>query len=226
MSVLSKNRRDAGSKNKFRYCDRTASFSVVPCNYGYSVTLKGYDPVTDSLAVTDKDTTLNIALSPTKYEVTFVVTDGQDSLTGAQVIFAGDTLITNDSGSVVFNVIPGQYGYIVGKEGYDTLSGELTVAADTTLTLILTASTGIPDLQQAGIKVYPNPSSGRFVIEAAEPFIDAQLRLLDLKGNIVLLKTLNGIKRIQINLAGRAKGDYILQIRDKEHLFHRQIVIK
>ena len=204
-----------------------ASFSVVPGKYGYSVTLGGYDSVNDSVTVSDKDTTLNISLSPTKYEVSFVVTDGQDSLTGAQVIFAGDTLITNDSGSVVFNVIPGKYGYKVSKEGYENLSDSLTIdEADTTVTLVLTPSTGVEDLSRSAIKVYPNPSSGRFVIEAAEPFINAQLRLMDLKGNILLLKTLNGEKRTDINLEGWTKGVYILQILNKDYLINTRLIIK
>lgn len=66
------------------------------------------------------------------------------------------------------------------------------------------------------MKVYPNPSSGVFVVEfealRSEP---AQIKLLDLNGRVVHVEqtgVTNGLNQIQLNVQNLAAGNYLLQI--------------
>lgn len=115
-------------------------FLYEPGTYNYSVARDGYFTFTGSFVVVDDNLTIDIALTPVHYDVTFVVVD-QDSnpIDDAVIQFNG---VTGDPGEYVFTVYePGDYSYLISKDGYYTLNGIATVVdqditVDITLVLI------------------------------------------------------------------------------------------
>lgn len=62
------------------------------------------------------------------YTATFAVSDGAgEAVAGARVDVNGAKLVTDDAGSVVFNLRPGTYPVKVTKKGYTTVNSTITI---------------------------------------------------------------------------------------------------
>lgn len=112
-----------------------------------------------------------------------------------------------------WNNDPGVYTFTLDVVDEHGCSGKDTVVV--TLEDCNTSTSGVLGSDQ-NIKVYPNPSSGVFVIEfeasRSEP---AQIKLLDLNGRVVYIEqtgVTNGLNRIQVNVQNHATGNYLLQV--------------
>ncbi len=112
-----------------------------------------------------------------------------------------------------WNNDPGVYTFTLDVFDEHGCSGKDTVVV--TLEDCNTSTGGVLGSDQ-NIKVYPNPSSGVFVIEfeasRSEP---AQIKLLDLNGRVVHVEqtgVTNGLNQIQVNVQNLAAGNYLLQI--------------
>ncbi|MEM7162071.1 MAG: T9SS type A sorting domain-containing protein [Bacteroidota bacterium] len=76
-------------------------------------------------------------------------------------------------------------------------------------------------LLEKQIKIYPNPSTGIFTLQA--PFAIQQLRLLNAMGEEVhLFKS----GQNQIDLSYLSKGLYFLEIKTKKHIFKKKVVLE
>jgi hypothetical protein len=67
-----------------------------------------------------------------------------------------------------------------------------------------------------GLKAYPNPSAGNFTVTANENLTaDAQVTVLDLRGQPVYRGVLeaNGGRTLEVNLAGKQTGLYVVQVQ-------------
>ncbi len=67
-----------------------------------------------------------------------------------------------------------------------------------------------------GLKAYPNPSAGNFTVTANETLTaDAQVTVLDLRGQPVYRGVLeaNGGRTLEVNLAGKQTGLYVVQVQ-------------
>ncbi len=109
----------------------------------YSISATGYEDASGSLDVIDADVTENITLQPL-YTVTFLVDDGTNPVTGAQVTLSGfGTGTTNSSGEVTFTDVSIESGidYLVAATSYDLVNGTVDVIDnDVTESLSLNAS--------------------------------------------------------------------------------------
>ena len=107
------------------------SISLAPGDYPYTVSLNGYADYLDTVTVVDADTNVNIAMTQV-FNVKFTVTDGTDSLEGANVNINGTDLTTDTLGQASTLLVPGVYPYTVSLTGYDDYLDTLTVV-DTAL---------------------------------------------------------------------------------------------
>jgi hypothetical protein len=90
--------------------------------------------------------------------------------------------------------------------------------------LVVSEYTSITGMNEAGIKVYPNPTDGKLQIESGETRIK-QLTLTSLSGKEVIVKT-QVESHETIDLTGLATGVYILRIQSDGGLFTIKIIHK
>jgi len=97
--------------------------------------------------------------------------------------------------------------------------GDILLSSDTSLLSqnIDTLVSGIPsDPAGAYIEVYPNPSRGRFTIEIKADIGITDIHIYDLNGIPAAqsIRTI-GNGKYAFNITGKAKGIYILEVRNK-----------
>jgi len=96
-----------------------------------------------------------------------------------------------------------------------------------TITISFTDCTGLNDVDEDlfSIRIYPNPSSGKFVIESNETAVkDVQMSIMDANGKLIMNKEINnttGRFNEAIDLSTQAKGVYFIKIsnNDTEKVF-------
>ncbi|MBW8049631.1 MAG: T9SS type A sorting domain-containing protein [Cytophagales bacterium] len=96
----------------------------------------------------------------------------------------------------------------------------------------------IPNLQGlqnlTGLKIYPNPNTGEFIIEIKNPrgfqnLVGLEIKLLNTIGQVIYEEKLNKIKgtyQTKIDLSGYAKGIYTLTITSNEGVINKKIIIE
>ena len=73
--------------------------------------------------------------------------------------------------------------------------------------------------------VFPNPVSNAVqIIFAVAPENDVQIQVLDLKGTVILQKTMQGQALLEVSMQNVPQGFYILQVRDGSTLTSHKIV--
>ena len=83
------------------------------------------------------------------------------------------------------------------------------------------------ELAEGVLKIYPNPSDGKFTIYANNGDSPLQVRVYGIAGNMVLNQEYTG-KQIEMNLTGLNKGVYIIETVNKDTKVKRRgkIIIK
>lgn len=85
---------------------------------------------------------------------------------------------------------------------------------------------GIPENDQDGLRIYPNPAKSLFVIEAnATTYPVMEVRLTDPSGVTVLTQTCKGKERYSFDISGLSAGTYTLNIKSNDKNVSRKIVI-
>jgi outer membrane protease len=64
------------------------------------------------------------------------------------------------------------------------------------------------------VQLYPNPTSGKMVLNSIAPFDDALITILDLTGQIVCVKKHIFSNKVEFDLSQKAKGVYIVQLEE------------
>ena len=64
-------------------------------------------------------------------------------------------------------------------------------------------------------KCYPNPTTGILIIEIPENLTITRIKLIDISGKVIYENEYNTNVKIELNLASYKKGQYLLQIEDK-----------
>jgi PKD repeat protein len=102
------------------------------------------------------------------------------------------------------------------------IAGELTDTNRVT-DLITVGSTSVSDVNQAGLKVYPNPSSGTLNITMTEA-VSGTLEVTDLTGRMILRRELFNESHIRIEI--EEKGMYLLNIQSTKYKGIIKAIIK
>lgn len=88
-----------------------------------------------------------------------------------------------------------------------------------------TAISNAAFLNSRETKIVPNPSSGQFMIQLSEPLKDANYSVYDLSGKCVLTLPLNNEGNQVIDLTGRAKGIYFLEINVGNERISKKLIL-
>ncbi len=165
-----------------------------PGNYSYLISKDGYYTLNGIATVVDQDITVDITLVLITYTVTFNVVDAESNpITDAVVTFNGTAA---PAGSYVFaNLLPGTYGYEVGKEGYVAVTGDVTITnEDVTLPITLNL-VGVNTNTFANFSAYPNPFTNS--ISISNPAVVSRIVVANIIGQNVLDITTNGAGSIE-----------------------------
>ena len=120
-------------------------------NYTASISKTHYVTATETFEAT-KDETIEVVLEKTIYTISCTVNDGTDPVQGAVVTFTDSTDSTikytsgasGTAGGCTVKPVAGTYVVTAACEGYDAYTHEsnVTVSADSTLTISLTETQG------------------------------------------------------------------------------------
>jgi hypothetical protein len=105
--------------------------------YNYSVTAPHFDTQAQDDFLLEENTTINVTLQASSYQVTFLVVNSQGAaIADAVVTFDG---VANPQGQYTFeNVLPGEYAFDVTADHYNAHTGNLLVEADVQVEVTLT----------------------------------------------------------------------------------------
>lgn len=113
-----------------------ASVQVKPGTYHLTVSAEGYDPESgpiDVIAGDDNHIVAELTPIPAGASLSFTVMDGEsgDPISDANVVVDGQSAQTDATGSAAFELEAGTHRYLVTKDGYQDLSDDVDVVADT-----------------------------------------------------------------------------------------------
>ncbi len=110
-------------------------------------------------------------------------------------------------------------------------STTVTVTAEDGTTLLVytinfTVATGINDLSQLNIKVYPNPSSGKFKVELDRNNSNMKVEIVSIVGKVVFANEYTHEESIEIDVTSVPQGIYFVNITDGHAIATKRIVIE
>ena len=87
--------------------------------------------------------------------------------------------------------------------------------------------TGFQNPFSSGIKVFPNPSNGRFLIELSNTQGNVSAQLYSVEGKMVdeFVLSFGPTQRAELNLSGISAGSYLLTLTTQKGLYREKIVI-
>lgn len=110
-------------------------------NYDYTVSKVGYENATGTITVADADVTETVTMTPAVIkEYTFTAkNEAGDAVSPITVeVKLGDDIVTPKEGAVYELAEGATYTYTVTNEGYDPMTGSITIAADTSQSIEVT----------------------------------------------------------------------------------------
>ncbi|MEK6822516.1 MAG: carboxypeptidase regulatory-like domain-containing protein, partial [Nanoarchaeota archaeon] len=132
--------------------------------FNYAVSLAGYNPANGQATVAGVPITVNVPLTQgggvctVGHSVTFTVIDAKNAqpISGATVTLGSLVATTNAQGVVTFtNVCDGTYTYTVSANGFNTLTGTLTVAgSDLSVRVELGRVSGPPVAEEPDLGIF------------------------------------------------------------------------
>jgi len=168
--------------------------------------------------------TLNFALTPgTGYRLT---TNGTVNTTNFG--YVSPALKRSTSGITYPYTVPGYISMTNGWTGtttsasayyyfYDWQIGSpssVCVSERVPVTATITAVTGITEAEAAGLAyVYPNPATDNLTISLNKSITGkVQVSIVDLAGRTVAAQQFNANEKLEMNVAGLAKGTYMVKV--------------
>jgi len=105
-----------------------------------------------------------------------------------------------------------QRQYLCNNSPYAVTPGKLVVIKEEETSLVKQVST-----------LYPNPTTGQFVIGFTKPLNQAQITLVDAGGRVLLQRKVSG-SRVDFDASHFAAGVYQLQINDGGNIIVQKVV--
>ncbi|HLP32396.1 MAG TPA: T9SS type A sorting domain-containing protein [Bacteroidia bacterium] len=148
-------------------------------------------------------------------------------LQGRVIIFTFDNINLPDS----FRDEPGSHGFVsytvqpkpnlvhgteVLNTAYIYFDLNTPIITNTTLTRFVTQFTSVKELHVSGIKVYPNPFSGKAVVQTKMILEEPQIMLYDLQGRVISVQYPAGnTNSFEVEAGQLSSGTYMLKLTDK-----------
>jgi hypothetical protein len=226
-------------------CGGAETFANMPANASaYATrTWTGDNGVTWTATDARTDQTLNgraIAVRVGKVENTSVITGGIGTLTFSYArVFTNNSVIkvfVNNvqygADIVVSSTTPAVYSETINVAGNATIrienSGNRSVIDDITWTCFSDtarpAQTLSAPVKEEGVKLYPNPTDGKFNVTLPKGNESAQVEVFNTMGKLVLSKKVNANEPVDMSSAG--KGMYMVNVTAAGKTTTKNIVVK
>lgn len=204
-----------------------ASFKNVPVDreYEYSVNKPDFQSDTGRIYLR-RDTTVNLELDKPIADVEFVVSQENQSIENATVIFNRDSLLTDKKGTATFRdvKIDTTYAYKIKKPGFQMVEDSLYVKKDSSLSVEL-QPTGIRDQSKPdNIQVYPNPAKDKLLIKSQGEI--NFLAIYDIRGELMMAKRKRFERKFTVSVSSLDPGIYLLVLNGKNKISVRINIIK
>jgi len=184
----------------------------------YTISMAGYNSFQGNVIV-DSDEIVDISLTPatTSFNVTFVVKNQlNDVIENAVVELLGyGTINTDSEGKSIFTNVsltptPGLQ-YNVNFTNYFSLQGNVIIDGNETIDVQIQPIPSKIEEIAINLKIYPNPSSGKFTIENDfEEILGYQI--INQLGQVIQINNKSNSKTIEIDLSDYAKGLYFVKL--------------
>ncbi len=87
-------------------------------------------------------------------------------------------------------------------------------------------STGVAGISHPQIAIYPNPSSGTFVVDMQQPVSDATITITDISGKVLLVvHPQAGQQQVQVSLGNLASGTYMIKVEADGRQYRDKLVL-
>ena len=155
---------------------------------------------------------------------------------------ATNTITVAGSGTTVEILTGGESNFIAGhsiffKPGFHAyegsyMHGHITITGDycSTLPSIVTTPDSlytIPELNNDTdpiVNIYPNPTTGRFIIDFMGEVTTAEISIMNLQGNILVKKKCSSQLSEHVDMSNLTKGMYIIIIKTQEKIITKKII--
>jgi len=141
---------------------------------------------------------------------------------GAEISVAGKQAFTNDIGMAMIGLSNnlGEVEFAVSKEGYNTVNGMFDVAtADTVLVNLI--MTGINEVSEANVSIYPNPSKGDIVIESEKI---REISIMNISGQVMGRYLFSDDPKVNLNINDLEMGVYFISVKTAKGLCVKRVL--
>lgn len=178
-----------------------------------------------------------------KYYDTIANKNGCDSIIAFNLTIIGVNIDVNQSVNILTSLANGaQYQWLNCSTNYSPIVGETgqTFEAkqignyavqvkeynctDTSICYIVSKIGNVKSKQTNQIYVYPNPTSGEFIVNTAYPVSNATIKIFSVSGNLIFIKpNCFGLKNT-IDISQFSNGIYYIEINEKDNIIHQKIM--
>jgi hypothetical protein len=193
--------------------------------YDCIATKDGYTTYDEMIEVV-KDSTYRVMLTQI-YTLRFEVTDEDENpISGATVTADTASKVTDNNGTCDLYLAAGEYDYTVTAANYNDYEGtaDLTGGNTTVSVILIASSTGISDMLEEGLNIYPNPAQEKLIIEKESPEA-ISYELIDMAGKVVLNGRLESVKNT-IDISAQAPGIYFIRLKTNDRYVHFKLMIE
>ena len=152
------------------------------------------------------------------YTVLFVVMADGHPTDAASIDINSTTINTNTDGEATIDLPDGTYSYTVTLNGYDDITGSITVDGSSITENI--TFVGIDDIFAHGGALYPNPTTGKVQIEWPGK---CEVIVLNALGKIISTTQVN--QKATLDLTSAAEGIYLIRIQEGNKVFTKRLII-
>ncbi len=204
------------------------TINLVNGTYYYNLVLIGCGILFDGMTTINNASVTNYIDMPGLSQVKFHVTDQWlSNFEGAAVNVEDDILYTDYSGEASFCMTGGYHDYWVANPGYDTIPNYFVFPCQDTTIEVMLMTGSIRKEKMTQLDIYPNPSSGKFYLEAPNFSSDPiEFQVMDLTGRIVYERKQALPETIEIDLSNQPKGMYFLRIKTEEENYTQKLIIQ
>ncbi len=190
-----------------------------------------------SYSVTKTCNTATTSITVTVFDVAALGTlSGSDSVCVGNSIVISDTasggVWTSSNGNATVSVTGTVTGVIPGTAiisySKTTICGTVNATLLVTINPVTYCNTGVrPIVDADGFKVYPNPSSGFFIVEIPVTENGAAITIMDILGKVIERRVTSDAKmqKVSFNLDNMPRGSYMVKVNAGDRTFRQKVVI-
>lgn len=196
-----------------------------PGTYVFEVNKANYYQTYGTIEVVDANVTEYVQLAPiVYYDITYVITEdpGGAPVDSAIVNMDGILQYTDEDGMTTFtDFLPGMYDYIIIKDGFYLMTGEVEVIDEDVTVEIGLLIDAISDIESQYFKFYPNPNNGLINLELTHT--PGHIEIFNAFGE-KLFDLISSEQDVQVDLSVAPIGIYILNVTYGEERYSQKLI--